>query len=398
MDKRTILVFGLGELQKSLIERAKAMDLFVVGVDPSREAHCRELVDAFELVDGRDYDKTLAVAKKYNVSAIITAATDKPLLMMARIAKELNLVCFSEKTAIISTDKFLMKEVFLRNKIPCAKGQLISNINEIVDFSYPIIIKPRDNSGSRGVFLCENEEALEKSFGEALQFTNKNTVLVEEFIEGKEYSIESIHVKGHVEIVQFTEKSTTSFPYNVELGHIQPVDISEKDKAQIKKIIQQVADCLEFDNCASHTELKINKRGIFIIETSPRLGGDYITSTLVPLSTGINMEDLLIKISLGDEINRQSLIPKFNKCSGISFFSLPVGVVIQRNNFQLETICCLKNIVSFSFLLHEGDKVNLITSSLNRYGHVIVQEDSVEALKEKIRDVTCILLDSLKIV
>ena len=91
MDKKSILVFGVGELQQSIILRAKAMGLFVVGIDPCADAACRNDVDAFEIVGGQDYDETMTVARKYGVSAVVTAATDKPLVMMAKVAKDLGL-------------------------------------------------------------------------------------------------------------------------------------------------------------------------------------------------------------------------------------------------------------------------------------------------------------------
>ena len=78
MDKQSILVFGVGELQQSIILRAKRMGLFVVGIDPCADACCKADVDAFEVVGGQDFDGTMTVAEKYNVSAIVTAATDKP--------------------------------------------------------------------------------------------------------------------------------------------------------------------------------------------------------------------------------------------------------------------------------------------------------------------------------
>ena len=133
MDKKSVLIFGVGELQKSIINRAKLMGLFVVGIDPCADAVCKDEVDAFEIVGGQDFEGTLAVAKKYNISAVVTAATDKPLVMMARVAKELGLRFYSEETAIWSTDKFQMKQRFIEGGIPCAKGRLISKAEEAND-------------------------------------------------------------------------------------------------------------------------------------------------------------------------------------------------------------------------------------------------------------------------
>ena len=287
------MIFGVGELQKSIINRAKLMGLYTVGIDPCADAVCKDEVDAFEVVSGQDYEGTLAVARKYNISAVVTAATDKPLVMMAQVAKELGLPFYSKETAEISTDKFRMKECFKKAGIPCANGGLMKSVDEAEGLVYPVILKPRDNSGSRGVIFCNNKLELEVAFNEAMQYTKLDSVLVEEFIEGQEYSIESLHFDGKSEVIQFTEKKTTPFPYNVELGHLQPANISDEHRQQIRKIIADIAIALDFENCPSHTELKINERGIFIIETSPRLGGDYITSKLTPLSTGINLEDQL---------------------------------------------------------------------------------------------------------
>lgn len=384
--KKAILVFGVGILQESLIRRAQDMGLLVVGIDPCEEAYCRDVVDVFEVVGGQDFEGTIAVAKKYNVSAVVTTATDKPLVMMARVAKELGLRFFSEETAIVSTDKFLMKERFMANGIPCAKGKVISTEEEASDMVFPVIVKPRDNSGSRGVKLCNNLQELKEAIQEALNNSKKNTVLVEEFIEGREFSIEALHYGGKSEVIQFTEKKTTPFPYNVELGHIQPANISEEQKNQIRRIISLIGSTLNFENCPSHTELKINDRGIFVIETSPRLGGDYITSMLTPLSTGINMEDQLLQIALGEHVDVTT--GRVDRAAGVRFFNLPLGVV---KSIHLDTGGLLSNsdVVSFSLDVKEGDEIKPITSSLNRYGQVIVRGNTFEDVRnvlDKIED------------
>ena len=374
---KSVLVFGCGELQRSIIGRAHKMGLFVVGIDPCAEAFCKNDVDAFEVVGGQDLEGTCAVVEKYGIDAIVTAATDKPLVMMARIAEKYGFPFFSVDTARWSTDKFQMKERFELGGIPHAKGRLISRLEEaeglVEGLVYPVIVKPRDNSGSRGVKLCRNQEELEESIAEALEYSHLDSVLVEEYIEGPEYSIESLHYDGKSEVIQFTEKKTTEFPYNVELGHKQPALLSEQRKEDICGIVSKIGRALQFDNCPSHTELKINDRGIFVIETSPRLGGDFITSTLVPLSTGINMEDQLLNIALGEPIDTKT--GRVDKASGIKYFQFREGVVKSINPH-------IKDIKVFYLKLDlkEGDRVNPITSSLNRYGEFIIQAKDRDAL------------------
>lgn len=409
---KKVLIFGCGELQRSIILRAKKMGLYTVGIDPCEDATCRGDVDAFEVVGGQDYEGTCAVVDKYGIDAIVTAATDKPLVMMARIAAKYSFPFYSVETAQWSTDKFQMKQRFELGDVPHARGILLNsedlkrslrskslennkdNFSDrfLIDFEadkptqelhFPVIVKPRDNSGSRGVKLCRTKEELEQSMAEALEYSKLDSVLVEEFIEGPEYSIEGLHYGGKSEVIQFTEKKTTEFPYNVELGHIQPANISDENKQKIREIVGKIGKTLKFENCPSHTELKINERGIFVIETSPRLGGDYITSTLTPLSTGINMEDQLLHIALGENVDTQ--IGRVEKASGVCFLNLPCGKVTAIDP-AVNEVSTWSNVYSFATSLKISHEIHPITSSLNRYGQFIVKGETREGVENLITE------------
>ena len=379
MNKKSILIFGLGFLQKSLIARCKVKGLYTIGIDPCDDAVCKDDVDVFEVVGGQDYDKTLEVAKKYNVAGVITTATDKPLVMMARIAETLHLPFYSVATAQWSTDKYQMKQRFMLGGVPFAKGKLVKTVDDVDELEFPVIVKPRDNSGSRGVRLCRDRQELKECIDESLQYSHLDTVLVEEFIDGQEYSIESIHFDGKSHVIQFTEKKTTEFPYNVELGHIQPARLSDEVKNEIREIIEKIAKALNFNNCGSHTELKIGSRGITVIETSPRFGGDFITSTLVPLSTGLNIDDLLIDISIGNKLSDTDLQPVKERCSGVVFFNLPEGKIEKIGN--LDELKKIKGLHFYYFGLKEGDVVKKIKNSLDRYGDAVFVADTREELE-----------------
>ena len=397
-SNKSILIFGTGPLQQSLIERCKLKGLFTVGIDPNPDAKCKNSVDAFEVVAGDDFKMTLAVAQKYNISGVITAATDKPLVMMARVAEKLHLPFFSVETALNSTDKLLMKKKFIEAGLPCAKGYVINNARELAELNvtYPVIVKPRDNSGSRGVIYCENQTSAAVALEEALRYTKKGNVLIEEFIEGQEYSIEGIHYNGKHHVIQFTEKTTTDFPYNVEIAHIQPADISPKQQNKIKKLITQIGQTMGFNNCASHTELKINSRGMYIIETSPRLGGDFISSMLVPLSTGFNMEDNLIDISSKSNELSNELQICFHKFSGVVFFQLPYGYI--KSIGQIEEIKKIEGFHTYNFELVEGQRIPLIKNSLDRYGYSVFQADERDSLFKSMKKCNEVLAKEILIV
>ena len=223
---------------------------------------------------------------------------------------------------------------------------------------------------------------LQECIDEALQYSKLDTVLVEEFIEGREFSVESLHYSGNSEVIQFTEKKTTDFPYNVELGHTQPANLTEEQKQAICEIITKISKTLKFDNCPSHTELKINERGIFVIETSPRLGGDYITSSLTFLSTGINIEDQILNIALSRPVNLQKM--NDGKVAGVCFFSFQVGKVKDIDS-RIEEVKEWPKIFDFKLKLEVGDTIGLITNSLGRYGHFIICADNIGELEYYMR-------------
>lgn len=381
-EKKAILIFGGGHLQQYLVANAKEKNLITIVIDPDENAFCKEKADVFRVVDGQDFDATVSIAKEFNVEGLVTSATDKPLVMMARVAKELNLPFYSIETAINSTDKLRMKEIFTANGIPCAKGIEVRNADDYYG-NFPVIVKPRDNSGSRGVYFCNDKHQLKSVFDDVKNFTNKKTILIEEFVEGKEYSVESIHYGGEDKIIQITEKITTEFPYNVELGHIEPAELDEQTKNEVSNIIKKISEAFKFKNCVSHTEFKINAKGIKVIETSPRLGGDFITSHLVPLSTGINMEKLLINIALNSPLH--NLNPTISKISAIHFFNFPQGIIQYCGD--LSPINNVKGVVEFNFNLETGDTISLIKNSLDRYGYIIVQTDNRFEIKRIIDSV-----------
>lgn len=379
--KDNILVFGGGTLQCSIINRIKLAGYGSVVIDPDPNAPGKELADVFIPVGGQDYDATLEVAKKYSVKGVVTAATDKPILMMCRIAKDLGLPFPSYESCDTVLDKSKFKEFLKENNLPHAKGQMFTGEADVtaVDFTFPVITKPVVNSGSRGVIKAHNKEELALAIKETLQHSRDGNYLIEEYIEGDEISVEALVQHGKVHILQLTDKIVTPPPYNVELGHIQPSRFMDL-KAEIEALIQKIVDKSGLDHCALHPELKIHNGKITVIEIGPRLGGDFITSDLVPLSTGINMEDQLLKIVTGREIE----LTRKEAAAMVSFFDLPAGKTVGGG--RLEDIDEISGLHKYSFSLKVGETVPQITNSLDRYGEAIFHADNRESLLEIVKE------------
>lgn len=371
--QKTILVFGGGVLQTSIIQKIKNRNIRCIVIDPNAQAPGRNIADVFETVDGTDFAGTCTVIEKYNVNGIITAATDKPLVMMAKVASKYGFPFFSEKTAAITTDKWLMKKQFEESNIPHATGYKVNSTKDIND--YPVIIKPVDNSGSRGVGLCKTSKEASKFINEAMAHTRKDFILVEEHIEGQEYSVEAIHTHEQTDILQVTEKQLSEFPSRVEMGHLAPAELDSDTLNAIESIIKKIAKGFKYKACASHTEIKINNGKITVIETSPRLGGDMITSHLVPLSTGQDIEDFLIDICLD---SKPILANRKRNFAGIFYINLPLGTVTDIHD--LSAIRNHPNCISLEVTVKVGDEIQEIKNSLDRYGHVVVQANDLEQL------------------
>lgn len=379
-EKKSILVFGGSDYQLSLVKECKKMNLFTVVIDPNPNAEAKPHADAFEAIGGQDFEGTCRVVEKYKVDALITAATDKPLVMMAQIAEKYKLNFYSEETARLCTDKFLMKQRFQEYGFPCAKGKIIDSVP--TDMNYPIVIKPTDNSGSRGVIFCMNKEEAKTVIEESKQYTRKPFLVAEEVVEGTEYSIESLHYNGQSKILQITEKIVTPLPYFIELGHIQPAVIQPHIRQELEDLLSNVVKAFGFDNCGAHNEVKIKDGKITLIEVSPRIGGDFISSTLVNASTGINMERALIQIVLGEEPDFTGAKPE---ASGIFFFHFKEGKLKSINN--IDDVLNIPEVLSYRFDLKQGDIIPKIRTGVDRYGYFILRAENREKLLQLKEDI-----------
>ncbi|MCD4743146.1 MAG: ATP-grasp domain-containing protein, partial [Desulfobacteraceae bacterium] len=231
--KKLILIFGGGLGQLTLIRAAKQLGVISVVIDPNPDAPGRVIADFFYCVDGNDYKKTKQIAIKHNINGIVTGQMEKPLKIMARLAVEMGYIFHSPEVVEKCTNKYIMKSAFQTNNIPCAQGKLFKqnetiNPDSLIDMTLPVILKPLDSFSSQGVYKINKFEEIKDFIPETRSFSSDNSVLIEEFIEGPEYSIESVTYNKKTTIVQYTQKIITPFPNTVEMGHVQPAKLENE--------------------------------------------------------------------------------------------------------------------------------------------------------------------------
>ena len=372
------MIFGAGINQLELIKEAKNLGVTSIVIDPSANPLGKELADFYYQIDGFDYRKTKEIALKHQVDGIVTGQMEKPLRLMAKLAQELKLIFHSPEVIENSLNKGLMKRVFIKSDIKCAKGKVYKSSDTITreslsEFQFPLIIKPSDAFSSRGVLKVNSFKEIYLYERETRSYSTTDSIIVEEFLEGKEFSLESITFKGKTHVIQVTEKFITPYPQAVEMAHLQPARLSETERSEIKNIVKKAIQSLNIDNSASHAEVMMTSNGPYMIEIGARLGGDFISSYLTKASTGISMDKAAIKVALG---LRPSFKKKYNRYSMIKYIDLKKGNKVEKL-LPLTDLYKSKGVVFIYYFIKEGETIKQITNSANRTACVLVQSDNI---------------------
>lgn len=370
--KRNILIFGGGNNQLTLIKAARDCGYHTVVIDPMEDAPAKTIADVFEVVGVKDFEKTIEIAKKYNIEGIVTSQMENPLLLMSEVAETMGYIFPKPQHILQARNKYLMKQCFLKAGVPCAKGILVSKNTQITKdilngFEFPLIIKPVDSYSSRGVYKVENTDQINQYINNTRCFSSTGDILIEEFMDGPEVSVESITCKGITTIFQITDKIITGYPCTVEMGHIQPSGLNESVQNEIKILVKDAINALELDNCASHAEVKITTAGVKMVEIGARLGGDYISSYLTSLSTGISLEAAAVRVAMGDI---PETVPIYNNGSVIKYLELSSGKKVKAIK-EWKEVLDLTGVVHALVFIKENEIIPDITDSSKRSGFVI---------------------------
>ncbi|MBU9736576.1 ATP-grasp domain-containing protein [Diplocloster agilis] len=369
---KKIVIIGANSFQNRLILEAKRLGY---------ETHvfawkCGDVgeytADFFYPISIVEKEKILEISKKINPVAVVAIASDLASLTANYLARHLGLIANSEECDQLSTNKYLMRQAFLNAGIPtpnfvCINSKDIDLKRDIRGLQLPLIIKPTDRSGSRAITRVDDIIDIPIAVNNAINQSFENAAIVEEYIDGEEYSCECISFNGKHSVLAFTKKFTTGEPNYIEVGHIQPASLSYKLIEKITVQIYAALDALKIKYGASHSEFKITPQGnIRIIEIGARMGGDCIGSDLVKLSTGNNFLELVINVACGIEpvIKRQQL-----GFAGIKFF-MNMADIIAFNSFKNK----YQDMIFYESPLKIYDKV---VDSSSRLGYFIVHGNNL---------------------
>lgn len=363
-----------------VIKKAREMGVFVIAADDDPEAVGLKYAD--KCIVGKhlfNLEAMLAVARSEEIDGVIHPCSEVAMNTMGYINEKMGLPGIDLQTSLRATNKEKMRRAFERGGAPSPKSFGAVSFDSAVlaarQIEGAIIVKPSRNSGSRGITKLPtgySESELRMAVNRAINESRDRSAMIEQFVDGPEFSVEIIVWNKEVHVLQVTDKKTTEAPYFVELGHSQPSMFPTETVESVKRAAIIGVIALQVNNCACHAEVKVQNGQAYIMEIGARLGGDFISTELTHLSTGIDMVAAAINVALGVKPNLEPITKP--KGVAIRYFTPKPGKLVAIENKE-----ALNDTQVYDAEIYHkvGDMIPVVKSSLDRTGHVIVTAPTV---------------------
>ncbi len=370
---RKIMILGAGIYQVPLILKAKEMGLYVISVSRPGNYPGFQYTDKNYYIDTRDEAGILATAKDEGISAIVTTGTDVALKAVGYVNDKMNLHGISRAAAEICADKSLMKDCFAKNGVSTAEHKRIYTVEDAIawmrELNSPVIAKPVDSSGSRGITKAFTEDDLRFAFKKAMKYTTKDYVVVERYLDGREIGVDAFVVNGEVKFIAPHDKIN----YNngssyVPIGHRFPIHESPELIAKIEAETEKVIKALGLNDCAINMDVMISDDKPYILEASGRCGATTIPE-LISIYYGFDYYKQMLSCALGDEviIEKKATTPCIGKLIIPDKTGIIVGQKILNNNPDVQ--------ISLDYDL--GEPVHEFSVGPDRIGQIVAKGEDI---------------------
>lgn len=374
-----VIILGLRE-HDGEIQRVKALGFKSILLSTHIDMQQALEADLPVEIDLNDEDRVLVrcqqFSAKYDIKGVYTL-NEYRIPLGAKIAASLGISHhITVEAALNCRHKDRTRRVLAEHGVGSAQFRAVRTREEVLsalpDFDFPVIVKPSNDAGSHLVVKCENQREVLDAFN-AITQQNSNwvgqelsgVVLIEEFLDGPEYSIEAYSTQNKHTLLAVTEKHVTPPPLSVEVGHLVPAPLPEGDVQAMHELVREALTALGVKHSVTHTEVKLTSKGPRIIEVNARPGGDRIT-VLVRAVTGMDLREIALHLAVG---NSSCCFPKHESLASsaaIRFLTSDgEGTVTVPDEGVLA--CLFEKRIS----VKTGDRVEATTSNYNRLGHVI---------------------------
>jgi biotin carboxylase len=378
--KERLMILGAGVMQEPAIRTAAGMGLETVVVDGNKDAPCSGEADIFEQIDLKDKEKIAAFAlrlkaERGGLSGIMTAGTDFSATV-AWAAEKAGLPGIPYEAALDASDKSRMRQRFKAAGVPSPEFIVIDGENRIerlskLPFSYPVVVKPVDNMGGRGCKRADGEAELRAACIEALQFSRSGRAIVEEYMDGPEFSVDAIVSGANITVCGFADRHIYFPPYFIEMGHTMPALLDAEAAEALLETFRAGVRSLGITLGAAKGDIKLSSKGPMVGEIAARLSGGYMSGWTYPYSSGAEPVKAAIFAALGrlNGVEPQGLSRTRDWVSAErAFISIP-GVVSEiKITESAENNKYIKNIF---FRVREQERVDFPENNVTKCGNVI---------------------------
>lgn len=311
--KRHLLLIGGGPMQLPVIEFAHQKGVEVLCFDGNPHAAAKTIADRFEVCDIKNLDlcleRALAHRKAHRLDGVITAGTDFSTTV-AWIAEHLGLPGTPYQSALLAKDKGLMRARFDSEGIASPRYQVFESLPSTpptLGFPFPVVVKPTDSMGARGVRLVPSAEGLLEALGDAFRYAIAGHSIVEEYIDGPEFSVDAIVRDGQLLRCGLADRTIVFPPAFVEIGHTFPSQASQEVQEAVWTEFERGVRALGITWGAAKGDVKFSpSRGAVIGEIANRLSGGYMSGWTYPLTSGRSATLWAVETALGDPLSAQN--------------------------------------------------------------------------------------------
>jgi biotin carboxylase len=383
IGKRSLLILGAALPQVSLIKRAKKIGCHVICISMPGNYPGFELADAVYYVDTCNKKDVLEIAAKEKADGILTTGTDVAVRTVGYVCEKMGFNGPSYDSAVMATDKFLMKEAFVRGGVNTAEFIKASSAEEAeagaVEIGFPVMVKCVDKSGSRGITKVENVDGIERAFNDAISFSNASYVVVEKHIEGVEIGLDGyIGGEGGRENSflipynrEYYNNELTNIPRIQSLPFAFPDCIADKAKEQALLAAHSLNTTKGFINM----DLIVSGSDVYVIEMGIRAGGAMIPE-MIESYFGIDYFGQMVRNAFGEDVGFN--ITRMRPSIGEIFLSAKSGIV-ESLSIDAKGINSIEHL---AFSVKKGDHVKAFMNGPDTYGGAVVSGDSMEQAHE----------------
>jgi biotin carboxylase len=399
------IVSGGFEAIPGIIE-AKKLGLYVVVSDGNPSAPGFAYADHSVVADTYNVNQTLSCVKDYcrnhRLDGVISVASDIPLTV-ATIADEFDLPGIPIETAFLASNKLKMKERFLDCGIRSPWFSAVSNLEQLTEFAKarrsPMVLKPVDSRGARGVLLIDEGANLAEAFEFSKSHSPSGCLILEEFVSGPQISTEDILIKDKSWTPGFVDRNYSRLqhflPSLIEDGGEQPSFLAFEDRVEVAKLAVDAGRSLGVIEGIVKGDMVLSHDGPMVIEVATRLSGGWFSTDQIPLGTGVNLVQAAIYLALGIPLDEKKLLSNISNGVAIRYFFPSAGVI--KSIQGLERYTKKSWVHRLEILVPIGGKINTVKNHTQRAGFVITtgknRFEAVSRAEEVVNNIKFVMED-----